>query len=110
MSAAALARAQGVFYLLTGLWPFVHLRSFLKVTGPKRELWLLYTASVLICAVGAALLRGGGGRGAGTLGAGAAAGLGAIDVIYVARRRIKPTYLLDAVMEGLIVGAWWRAR
>ena len=30
---------QGVYYALTGIWPVVHIGSFMKVTGPKRDLW-----------------------------------------------------------------------
>ena len=40
-----------------------------------------------------------------TLAVGSALGLAAIDVVYVARRRIRPVYLLDAAAElGLVVG------
>jgi hypothetical protein len=30
--------AHGGFYLLTGVWPLVHMPSFLAVTGPKTDL------------------------------------------------------------------------
>jgi hypothetical protein len=33
------ALVQGVYFLLTGVWPIVHLPSFLAVTGPKTDLW-----------------------------------------------------------------------
>src|SRR3954466_12104594 len=36
-----LAIAQGVFDVLTGAWPLLHMRSFTAVTGPKREHWLV---------------------------------------------------------------------
>ena len=35
-----------------------------------------------------------------------AAGLGLIDVIFVARGRISPVYLLDAAAEAALVVAW----
>ena len=37
------------------------------------------------------------------------AGLTAIDIVYVARRRIAPVYLLDAVAELAIIGGWLAA-
>jgi hypothetical protein len=40
------------------------------------------------------------------LGAGAAAGLGLIDLVYVARGRISPVYLLDAALQLPIAAAW----
>jgi hypothetical protein len=36
-------------------------------------------------------------------------GLTAIDIFYVARRRIAPVYLLDAVAELAIIGGWLAA-
>jgi hypothetical protein len=35
-----------------------------------------------------------------------AAGLALIDLIFVARRRISPIYLLDAAAEAALVAAW----
>src|SRR5690606_40344593 len=40
------------------------------------------------------------------LAVGSAAGLAAIDVVYVARRRISLIYLLDALGEVILIGAW----
>ena len=38
----------------------------------------------------------------------AAVGLGAIDVVYVARRRISPVYLADAAVEAAFLWDWLR--
>ena len=43
---------QAGYYLLTALWPLFHMDSFLKVTGPKTDLWLVKTVSVLLVAIG----------------------------------------------------------
>jgi hypothetical protein len=40
--------------------------------------------------------------------AGSAATLAAIDIVYVAKRRISPVYLLDAVTEVALVAGWAR--
>jgi hypothetical protein len=107
---ARLALTQGVYYLLTGVWALVHIRSFQAVTGPKTDLWLVKTVGVLVSVIGGTLISGGA-RGRGSpelrvLGAGSAAGLGAIDTVYAAKGRIAPIYLLDAVVEGALVVLW----
>ena len=106
----ALARLQAGYYLVTGLWSLLHLQSFLKVTGPKTDLWLVKTLGVLISVIGAVLGMAGVQqsvtREMALLGGGSAAGLTAIEVIYVARRRIAPVYLLDAVAELALLIGW----
>ena len=51
-----IAGTQGSYFLLTGVWPLLHMRSFLAVTGPKTDLWLVETVGVLVAAIGAGLL------------------------------------------------------
>jgi hypothetical protein len=108
-----LARAQGTYFLLTGLWPIVHRRSFEAVTGPKRDFWLVRTVGALIAVVGASLLRAFGERRvspeARWLAVGSAAALGAVDLWYGGRGRISRIYLLDAVVEAGLVASWWVA-
>jgi hypothetical protein len=105
-----LAFAQAGYYLITGLWPLVHIGSFMAMTGPKRDLWLVRTVGVLVTAVALALAQAAWQdaitRPTATLASGCAAGLAAIDVIYVARRTIAPIYLLDAALEAVILAAW----
>jgi hypothetical protein len=92
------------------VWPLVHVESFLAVTGPKTDLWLVYTVGALIAVVGAVLLAAGrSGRvtpEVALLAVGSALALAAIDVIFVTRGVIDPIYLADAVAEVLLVG-WW---
>jgi len=108
-----MAWLQGLFYLPNGIWPILHIRSFEAITGPKTDRWLVKTVGALITVVGITLL-GAARRQRMTpemavLGAGSAASLAAIDVVYVARRRISPIYLLDAVAEIGIIFGWLRA-
>ena len=106
----ALAIGQGVFYVVTGIWPIVSLRTFELVTGPKADGWLVKTAGLLITAIGAGLttagLRGRVTPDVKLIAVGAAAGLTVIDVVYGSRRRIARVYLLDAVVEVGLIGAW----
>ncbi|MGC5745694.1 hypothetical protein [Chryseobacterium sp. NFX27] len=39
---------QGLYFIITGIWPLVHIESFLYVTGPKTDIWLVKTVGLLI--------------------------------------------------------------
>jgi hypothetical protein len=112
-----LAWIQGVFYLLTGVWPLVSMATFVAVTGPKVDLWLVETVGVLVAVIGAVLLLGAWRARVGPelvlLAVGSAGGLAAIDLVYALSDRIRDVYLLDAVAEiglaGLWLLAWWRS-
>jgi hypothetical protein len=105
-----LALAQGAYFLATGIWPLVHMSSFLRVTGHKRDLWLVRTVGALIGVTGATILSAAQrDRITGEiafLAAGSAGALGAVDTIYTSRGRIPPVYLLDAVAEAGLVALW----
>jgi hypothetical protein len=94
---------QGLYYLATGIWPLLHMRSFTAVTGPKVDLWLVRTVGVLVTVVGAVVALSALRRRAPTevplLAAGSALGLAAIDVVSVRRGEIRTVYLLEAVGE-----------
>lgn len=114
---AAVAAVQGLFYLATGVWPLVHVESFLAVTGEKTDLWLVYTVGVLVAVVGAVLLMAAWSRRVTpevvALAVGAALALAGIDAIFVGRGVIPPIYLADAAVEAVLVVVWgaaWRAR
>jgi hypothetical protein len=105
-----IALLQGVYFLVSGAWSLVHIESFLKVTGPKTDLWLVKTVGALLVVIGAALILAGLQRtfepGLILVALGSAGVLCAIDVIYVARRVIPRIYLVDAVVEAAFVLAW----
>ena len=105
-----LCLVQGIYYTLTGVWPLVHVRSFLAVTGPKTDLWLVKTVGVLVAVIGVVIAlawwRGRVTDEVALLAVGSAAGLMAIDVVYVVKRVIPPIYLADAAAEALLIIAW----
>ena len=47
---------QGVYFLLTGVWPLLSIRTFEAVTGPKVDRWLVKTVGLLVAVIGASLL------------------------------------------------------
>jgi hypothetical protein len=105
-----LAWLQGLYFLVTGLWPLVHMPSFLAVTGPKVDLWLVKTVGVLIVVIGAVLLMGARRRAIGPelalLAAGSAGALAGVDLVYALSDRIWDVYLLDALAEIALVALW----
>src|SRR4051812_12945663 len=110
ISPVVLSIAQGIYFLITGIWPLVSIRTFEAVTGPKTDDWLVKTVGVQVAVVGAVLLLAGcRGRVApevAFLAVGSSLGLTAIDLWYVARRVISRIYLLDAAVELILVGLW----
>ncbi|HYO08680.1 MAG TPA: hypothetical protein VER17_06875 [Tepidisphaeraceae bacterium] len=110
-----LAYAQAGYFVVTGVWPLVHMRSFMAVTGPKMDRWLVRTVGVLVTVIGGVIAMGAYRRDLDpqvfTLAVASAAGLAAVDVTYVAKRVLEKIYLLDAAAEVAIVLAWlvlWR--
>jgi hypothetical protein len=101
---------QGVYYLVAGVWPLVSMSTFLAVTGPKTDLWLVDTVGVLVAVIGITLLAGAWrGRAAAEvaiLAIGSALALTGIDVIYVMRGVIGNVYLLDAGAEVFLIAVW----
>jgi hypothetical protein len=106
-----LALFQGVFYVLTGVWPLIDIVSFQIVTGPKTDLWLVRTVGVLVAVIGTVLIAASRTRRVTPeivlLAMGSALGLAAIDLRYALAGRISAVYLADAVAEIGLALAWW---
>jgi hypothetical protein len=111
---SGLARAHGVFNLLGGVWPLVHMSSFERVLGPKVDTWLVKTVAGLLVTVGVSQLEATGSpdavAAARTIGAGTAGTLLAVDLAYAPSGRISRVYLLDAVAEACWLALWSRPR
>jgi hypothetical protein len=106
--------AQAIYFLTTGIWPLVSMRTFEKVTGPKVDEWLVRMVGLLAATIGVGLSVGARRDPRApeirTMGLLSALSFGAVDIYYVLRRRISPVYLLDAVAEGVFIAAWMRER
>ncbi|HEY0653501.1 MAG TPA: hypothetical protein VGD65_10245 [Chryseosolibacter sp.] len=101
--------AHAAYILLTAIWPIVHIESFILVTGPKEDIWLVKTVGALLIPVGACLLacvaqpfR----FPAFVLGAGTAVAFIVIDVHYALNDVISDIYLADALVEGIFLVGW----
>lgn len=105
-----LAVVQGGYYVLTGLWPVLSMRTFMAVTGPKTDTWLVRMVGLLAASIGIPLLLavwlGGVDRGLVLVALLSAVAFLVIDVYYVWRRVIGKIYLLDALLEVPLIALW----
>lgn len=104
-----IAIIQGAYYFVTGLWPLFHISSFVEITGPKTDLWLVKTAGTLITAIGATLLFAAQDTPDTSiiiLGLLSALGLANIDIVYARRGTISKIYLWDAAAEVGLAVSW----
>jgi hypothetical protein len=112
---------QGLYFLVTGVWPIVSVETFQLVTGLKSDHliadppteadhWMLNTIAALIVAISLVLLAAARRRqisfDIALLAVLSAAALTTIDVIYVARGTIAPIYLADAAVEVVLIVGW----
>ena len=108
-----LAWTQGGYYLATGLWPILHLRSFEKLTGPKPEGWLTKTLGGVIAAVGATFVLAAQRKHVSlemrVLGFTSALAFAVSDTLYPMKGRIAKTYLADALPQLMLAAGWLAA-
>ncbi len=107
------ALIQGLYFMLGGLWAVAGKRSFEVVTGPKVDYWLVRTVGGLLSVIGLVIASASIRHRITTeirwLGFGTSSVLAAITVVYTAKGRIRPIYLLDAGVN-LVFMARWLAR
>lgn len=96
-------RAQAAYYLVSGLWPVAHRRSFEAVTGSKTDYWLVRLVGGLAASIGCSLFIGARGEESRAeitaLAGGSAIAFGVTDAVYVAKGRIRDVYLADLAIE-----------
>ena len=106
VSEAVVLRAQGAYYVVSGLWAVVGRRGFETLTGPKTDYWLVRTVGLLAATIGATLLVGARRDPPSSettmLGLAAGASFTAVDLTYVVQGRISRVYLGDAAVHGLL--------
>lgn len=106
---------QGLYYFISGVWPLLSVTTFQMITGPKVDLWLVKTVGSLLMVTGLVLLMAAIRHRISLeiliLAIGNAFVLTVIEVIYWSNGTISVIYLLDAVIEVLIIIGWlvlWR--
>ena len=107
--------AQGLYYLLSGLWLMLGSSSYQKVTGYQGDAWLVDAVGVLLLMIGGtfclAAYRRQGSPEVLFLAFGTALGLTMIDILLI-YRGLSIFYLIDAAIQVMLVVFWvfgWRA-
>ena len=107
--------AQGIYYLMRGLWSL--LGHGTTETAPEYLLnaYLVHSTGVLVLVIGAALClaawRRQGSPEVLLIALGSAIGLIVIDLIYIFNRSISVLYIFDVIIQAGLVAAWvqgWR--
>lgn len=94
---------QGIYYFLTGLWPLIHINSFMVVTGPKTDIWLVKMVGLLTIAVAINLFYLNRSGEVKLLAITSALSYLLIDVYYASNGTISGVYLADAAIELVII-------
>jgi hypothetical protein len=101
---------QGIYWLATGLWGLIDIHSFMLVTGPKTDIWLVKTVSLLIIVISLSLLAAVKSKEQTMpvifLAITGCMGLAGIDFYYSLNNVISKVYLLDGCAETGFIIAW----
>lgn len=101
---------QGGYYIGGGLWSLLSIETFMRLTGPKTDIWLVKALGLLLLVSGVvvivSILRRQLSKEIMLLAAGDAAVLVGIELVYVVNRTIRPIYLLDALIETVFILGW----
>jgi hypothetical protein len=96
---------QALYYSITGLWPIADIHSFMAVTGPKTDIWLVKMVGLLTVAIALAIVTNykKHEKAMIQLGVYSATAYTAIDTYYSLTGVISKVYLSDAVVELVII-------
>ncbi len=99
---------QGIYYFITGIWPLLHMPSFVWITGPKTDYWLVRMVALLIVAISLALLSAAYHKRVSAeikiLAIASIISFCIIDFYYAWVDRISGVYVLDGIAEiGLLL-------
>jgi hypothetical protein len=101
---------QGIYTLLTALWPIVHIESFMEVSGYKTDIWLVNTVSVLLLSIAVALIVTTTFKQINApisvLALLVAIGMAYVDFYYALNNTIWNIYMADGVVEILFAVSW----
>lgn len=98
---------QGIYFVITGIWPLLGMASFIDATGPKQDTWLVEMVGLLSASVGLTFIVSSlkARHLPILLGYAVATSFTIMDIIYVAGGAIDRIYLLDAAIQLAFVTA-----
>ncbi len=96
---------QGLYFVITGIWPLLNMASFITATGPKQDTWLVEMVGLLSASVGITFIVSSLRRHPLPilLGYAVAVSFLVMDIIYVGTGQIGSIYLLDAAIQGAFI-------
>jgi len=101
---------QGIYTFVTACWALVDIQSFMVVTGPKTDIWLVKTVALLLLALSlgylAAWYRKSISLPLVIINLSSAAGLVFIDFYYPFNDIISSVYMLDGVVQVIFLSIW----
>jgi uncharacterized membrane protein len=101
---------QAVYYILSGLWPLFDIGSFMQVTGPKTEIWLIQSTGLQAMVTGITLLISWFTKRISPaiffLAVGSALVFLLLDFIYVLNGTLSEIYLMDAFLQLVFIFLW----
>lgn len=109
-SHSVLARIQSLYILVTAIWPLVDIDSFMAVTGPKTDVWLVKTVGALLLLISLSMLAQlqlkADYRLLALSGGGTAIAFIVIDFYYALNDVISDIYLADGILEIGFLSGW----
>jgi len=110
MKQRVLLKIQAFYYILTGVWPWISMKTFLMVTGPKSDLWLVKVVGILILVCGITLFLASLSKKRNGpiifLAIGYAVSLAFADILFFLQNIIPAIYLADALLEVILIVLW----
>lgn len=102
--------SHAIYILVTGIWPIADIRSFMMVTGPKEDIWLVKTVGALLIPVALCMLSYLRLKTSKwpviILAMGIAIAFICIDIHYATTDIISDIYLVDAAVQFLFLLGW----
>jgi hypothetical protein len=109
-SPSALLKIQGFYLLITSLWSLLDIHSFMKITGPKTDLWLVKSFSLILICIALSCLYSGFTRqfspAVYLMASSIALVLFAIDVYYPLKGVIRKVYMADGYVHLIFLILW----
>ena len=98
---------QGIYFVVTGIWPLLNMASFITATGPKQDTWMAEMVGLLSASIGLTFIVSSLRQSPSPvlLGYAVAASFLAMDITYVAAGEIGRIYLVDAVIQAIFIAA-----
>ena len=101
---------QVIYTFITAIWPIIHIESFMAVTGPKNDIWLVKTVGALLIPIaitlGVILKQKSNLRLGVLLGRLTALMFVIVDFYYALTDTISNMYLLDGGLEIVFLITW----